>query len=390
MKILIADDNAEHLQMLSSFTRELGYEVLHARDGQIAWRLWREEKPKIVVTDWLMPKLDGLGLCSRIRRAGEAHYTYVIIISGRSSIENIVHGLEAGIDDYMAKPISLAEYKARLKIGVRTVALEAELTRRYDEIKKNYIQTIRMFAHLIEVYDEDLGGHSRRVSQLCLEMADRFPELNGADYELLETAALLHDVGMIGLPIEILTKSRTEMAGDENRLYRSHPILSEIILNEIEVLRPVAKLVRSHHEQFNGRGFPDGLSNEEIPLFSKLISAASIYDNLIHRGGISLENIPEKLQRMRGYQIDPFCVEILLDINSKAIQNPRIPSAYELPIEALEEGMRVAIEVRGKNGALVVPANAVISRYGIEKLKKHCEVSCISDKVFVHPDSLKE
>ena len=294
------------------------------------------------------------------------------------------------VDDYMAKPISLAEYRARLKIGVRIVALEAELTRRYDEIKKNYIQTIRMFAHLIEVYDEDLGGHSRRVSQLCLDMARRFPELDGADYELLETAALLHDVGMIGLPIEILAKSRTEMAGDENRLYRSHPILSEIILNEIEVLRPVAKLVRSHHEQFNGRGFPDGLSNEEIPLFSKLISAASIYDNLLHRGGVSLEHIPEKLQRMRGYQIDPLCVEILLDINSKAMQNPRIRSAYEIPIEALEEGMRVAIEVRGKNGALVVPANAVISRYGIEKLKKHCEVSCISDKVFVQPDSLKE
>jgi putative nucleotidyltransferase with HDIG domain len=375
--------------MLKWYTQKLGYAVLGAENGRDAWELWQREKPKIVVTDWLMPFLDGLELCEKIRAADDAHYTYLIIISGQNAQQDVVQGLETGIDDYMVKPVSLAEYNARLKIGIRIVNLEAELTQRYDDIKKNYIQTIRMFTHLIEVFDENLGGHCRRVARLSLEMARRIPELGEADYELIETTALLHDIGMVGLPLEILGKSRTEMTGNENELYRSHPILGEIILNEIEILQPVAKLVRWHHEQYNGRGFPDGLSGADIPVPARLVSAASIYDNLVHLGKISLKDIPDHLQRMRGYQIDPDCVKMLLEINAEAILEEQKKSAFEIPIDDLEDGMKLAGDVRRKNGALVVPADTVINKYGIEKLKKHCELACISDKVLVHLDSVK-
>ena len=165
--------------------------------------------------------------------------------------------------------------------------MERKALRRYDEIKRNSYQTIRMFTSLIEVFDEDLGGHCRRTGTLCLDIAKRHPDVSEHEYEEIESAGLLHDIGMIGLPNEILSKKRTERNDDERKHYLSHPERGQIILDEIEFLRPIAKLVRSHHEQFNGRGFPDGLIGDEISVLAMVLSAASIYDNLVYRGNVS-------------------------------------------------------------------------------------------------------
>jgi HD-GYP domain-containing protein (c-di-GMP phosphodiesterase class II) len=194
---------------------------------------------------------------------------------------------------------------------------------------------------------------------------------------------------MVGLPPDVMGKSRTERTGPETQLYRSHPVLGEIILKEITFLKPVARLVRWHHEQFNGKGFPDGLSGDAVPIGAQIIGAASIYDNMIHRGKIALEEIPDHLYRMRHYQLSSPLVDALIIINREEVLSEQKKNAVEVPIHELQEGMQLAQDVRRTNGALILPAHTDINQSGIEKLKKHCELACISDKVFIFKDSLK-
>ena len=384
MKILVADDDPGHLEMVSMLVRKLGYQALTAEDGQRAWEIFQDEQPQMVLTDWVMPRLNGLDLCRKIRKADAQHYTYLIILSAQNNPQDVIRGLTGGIDDYVMKPFKVEEFRARIEIGARIVNLETELDCKYKAIRKNYLQTIRMFSNLIEVYDHDLGGHSRRVADLSLKIAKRHPGISDDDLEVVETAALLKEIGMIGLPSEVLSKSRIERTADEGKLYRSHPEMGEIILKEIEFLKPVAKLVRAHHEQFNGMGFPDGLKGEEIPVLARIISAATVYDNILFRGNFPDEKLIQKLLVMRGYQLDPTIVSLTLEIHKEAAEEKMKNHFGTASLKDLEEGMRLARDFYGATGALILPANTALNRVSIEKLRKHHELTGIDDKIYVY------
>ena len=383
MRILVVDDDKATLRLLGDKIKDWGYSVYPANNGTEAWERLESNPVDIVLSDLEMPDMDGFELCRQIRNANFRQYIYVIFISGRDTQQDIIRGLEGGADDYLIKPVNFDELQARIEIGGRIISLEKELNRKADVINKNYFQTIHMFSNLLEVFNEELGGHCRRVAELSLRLAKRHPDLSEQDYQIAEAVGFLHDIGMVGLPSSILSKKRTEMNGEERELYLSHPALSEIILKEIEFLWPIAKLVRAHHEQVNGLGFPDGLSGKEIPLISKIVSAASVYDNLVHRGKIPLEDVHNNLQRMSGYQLEPAIVDLLLEINLENIQEEKEKVFLELDLDDLTQGMVLAKDVRMKSGAIVMPARMELKTYSIDKLKSYRQLACVSNKVYV-------
>jgi HD-GYP domain-containing protein (c-di-GMP phosphodiesterase class II) len=219
---------------------------------------------------------------------------------------------------------------------------------------------------------------------LSLKIAKHIPEITDHDLEVLEAAALLHDIGMIGLPNEILLKSRIEMTGEERELFLSHPVRGELILKEVEFLQPISKLIRAHHEQFNGKGFPDSIPGEEIPLLAKIISAASVYDNLLNRGKVPLSKIPESMERLRGYQLDPVMVDHILRINLEKIQEEKGRAFIEIDVCDLKEGMTLASDVRMRKGALVMPADTKLTGHDIEKLLSYWKLDCINDQIRIY------
>ncbi|MDY6951186.1 MAG: response regulator [Thermodesulfobacteriota bacterium] len=383
MHILLAEDDQSTLRLMQNRLEGWGYTVHPVADGLEAWKKLKSAPVDIVVTDWVMPKLNGLELCERVRKARFGRYIYFILVTAQDSQQDIVLGLEAGVDDYVTKPVDFDEVRARLDIGARIVKLERELTCRYNVIRDNYFQTIRMFINLIEVFNEDLGGHCRRVAKLSVRLAKRFPEVSDKELSIVEATGLLHDIGMVGMPPSVLTKRMTEMNGDEKDLYKSHPAQGEIILKEIEVLQPISQLVAAHHEQFNGGGFPNGLEDHEIPLLAKIVSAADAYDNALHKWETPLEEIPDYLQRQRGYQLAPTLVDHLLEINLEDIEEERRKDFFEVLLDDVHEGMTLSRNVRMKNGTLIMPANTELTSYGIEKLKKYLDLKCISNKLYV-------
>jgi putative two-component system response regulator len=386
MKIILADDDKVSLELLERQITLWGYTVGTASNGEQAWQMLKTDPVSIVVSDWLMPEMDGLTLCRNIRTAGFDHYIYIILISGQDTRQDIVEGLEAGADDFITKPINLAEFRARLQIAARVVNLEGALHQRLNEIEASYYQTLKMFTQLMEGFDETLGGHCLRVSRLARHLATLHPKVDEADFDHIEAAGLLHDIGMVGLPPALLTKRRNEMCGDEQQQYQSHPIRSELLLKNIDTLRPVAKIVRAHHEQHNGRGFPDNLASDDIPIAAQLVSAASIYDNLRHRGQAGFEEMPDHLQRLKGYQLSPDLIDMLLDLNMALMEKEKTRTDSPLPLEALKEGMILASDVRMKTGAIVMAADTHLSPHQIDKLKGYLALGNINNQVIVYKE----
>ena len=389
MNILIADDDPVTLKLLSSRLCAWGHTVHQAADGNTAWETIRSTPVDMVISDWMMPGMDGLELCRRIRKHNERGYMYLILISAQDSKTEIVRGLESGVDDYITKPIDMDALHARIESGARIVNLERSLNRKIEIITVNHIQTIRMFSRMMEVVDDELGGHCRRTADLAVTLAGSHPGVSDADIPIIETAALLHDIGMVGIPKSILNKRRTEMVENERELYHSHAAMGARIIGEIEIMKPAALLVRQHHEQYNGRGFPDGLAGDDIPVGAQLISAASIYDNMIHKGKIALDSIAESLQRIRGYQLSPFVVELLLEINVAQQHDLARKMAEERQLDDLKAGMVIAANVHMNTGAFVMAADTELDDYIIDKLKHFYNIGAISNKVLIRKSTVR-
>ncbi len=383
MNVLLVDDDIVTLNLLDKTVSKWGHTISRAENGQQAIERIGAEPIDIIISDWLMPAMNGLELCQKIRSMNLNRYIYIILISSQNKCTDVVRGLQSGVDDYLAKPLNLDELQARVEIGTRIIKLERELNQKYLAIKRNYYQSIHMFTRFLESYNKDLGGHSRRVGQLALQLANRHPAVQPEDYPIVEAAGLLHDIGLIGLPEPLVTKSIPEMTGDEKKDYHTHPQRGESILNQVDLLRPVAKIVRMHHEQTNGRGFPDGLSGQQVPLTAGLVGAASIYDHLVHHKKIPLHQIPEHLQQYRGYQISTDLVDLLLEINLERIDAEAKRSYREIDIEELQAGMILANDIHMRTGAFVMGADTCIDTPVIEKLKRYHELGNISRNVFI-------
>jgi response regulator RpfG family c-di-GMP phosphodiesterase len=385
MNILLVDDDVTTLNLLEKSLSKWGYHITTAENGIQAVELLQRNPVDMIVSDWLMPEMDGLELCEKVRSLNLDHYIYIILISAQDTRTDVVRGLEGGVDDYITKPLNPDELRARLEIGARVIKLERELNQKFLAIKRNYYQSLHMVTQLLETYHKELGGHSRRVGELSLNLAKRHPDIRPEDYPIIEAAGMVHDIGLIGLPETLVEKIVPEMNGEEKKLYYSHPERGESILNQIDLLRPVAALVRLHHEQPNGRGFPDGLSKEQIPMGALVVSAASIYDNMLHQQqSFDFDELTDKIQQLREYQLPSSLVDLLLDINLEKKEAESKRTFKEMDIEDLQPGMVLASDVHMKTGAFVMSANTRIDDEAIGKLKRYYELGNISSNVFIN------
>ena len=166
MNVLLVDDDLTTLNLLEKAMSKWGHSVARAENGIEALKYVENAQFDIVVSDWMMPGMNGLELCKKIRSMDSKGYVYFVLISARDKGVDVVHGLQSGVDDYVTKPFKLDEMQARVSIGARIIKLERELNQKYLTIKRNYYQTIHMFGRLLETYDRQLGGHARRVGKL--------------------------------------------------------------------------------------------------------------------------------------------------------------------------------------------------------------------------------
>ena len=324
MLVLVVDDEIGGRKTLELFTKKLGYDVLTASNGEEAWKIWKEESPKILITDWNMPKMDGVELTRKIRSVEGDEYTYIIIVTARDESKDLIQGLEAGADDYLTKPVNKAELLARLRASERVFSLQSK-----DVL-------VFALAKLAEAKDSDTGFHLERMRHYTKTLAETLHDMENPPDEVnrqfisnLFITSPLHDIGKVGIPDHILLKP-ARLDDREFEIMKSHSLLGwETLIkayeksNKAGYLKMSADIARSHHEKWDGTGYPDKASGKDIPLCARIMALADVYDALVskraYKDAFSHDTARSIIVKGKGEHFDPQIVEAFLICEEKFI-----------------------------------------------------------------------
>src|SRR5437764_568214 len=269
--VLAVDDNEHNLQLLEEYLGMWGYDVVFARDGAEALQLYPRVNPSIIVLDVMIPVMDGYDACARIKQQPGGRTIPILMLTALTGTEEKVKALECGADDFLNKPINKDELRTRIRSLIKIRNLRKEL-----DSSENIILTLN---YALENKDPRSGGHVQRVAAYAARLAEKLG-LTDNEKEIVVKGALLHDVGMIGVSDELLMKRR--LNDDERARVAGHTRLGASILAPMKSFRRFVPIVRWHHERCDGRGYPDGLRGEQIPLEAQIVALADRFDEICH------------------------------------------------------------------------------------------------------------
>jgi putative two-component system response regulator len=282
--VLAVDDNEQNLQLLEEYLSTWGYDVVLAHDGREALQLYPRVNPSIILLDVMMPVMDGYEACGSIKSEVIGRTIPILMLTALTGTEDKIKALECGADDFLNKPINKDELRSRIRSLIRIRNLRKEL-----DSSENIIMTL---TNALENKDPRSGGHVQRVAAYAALLSDRLG-MSREERETIVKGALLHDVGMIGIPDALLSKKL--LADDERARVAEHTRIGASILEPMKTFRPFVAIVRSHHERLDGGGYPDGLAGDEIPLEAQIVGIANRYDEIRHDDDLLDADAAERL-----------------------------------------------------------------------------------------------
>ena len=269
-QILVVDDHQDNAYLLSELLKSRGYEVAIASNAREADFYVHSSPPDLVLLDVIMPDKNGYELCREWKNNPETRLIPVIMITGLSDREDRIRGIEVGADDFLSKPLFPEELFARVKSLIKLKEFTDELD--------NAEAVLCSLGRSVESRDPYTEGHCERLSRYASELG-AFLRLEEDEIIALKRGGFLHDLGKVAIPDSILKKHGT-LTEDEWMLMRQHPEIGENICRPLHSLRLVLPIIRHHHEHWDGSGYPDRLSGEEIPLLARILQVVDVYDAL--------------------------------------------------------------------------------------------------------------
>ncbi len=269
--ILVVDDHTFNLELMEGLLYREGYRVLTAPDANTALAIFRRESVDLAILDVMMPGMNGFDLCRKLKSMSEKRFFPVVLVTALSQMDDKITGLEAGADDFLTKPFHTTELLTKVRSLLRLKKLQSELDHSED--------VILTLAIAIEAKDPYTKGHSERVGSLSGELGGFFG-LSGEDRGSLFKAGVLHDIGKLGIEDRILHKAEN-LTEQEAKLVRDHVLIGETICMPLYSARHILPVIRNHHERWDGKGFPDGLRGEEIPIFARIVAITDSFDAMV-------------------------------------------------------------------------------------------------------------
>lgn len=345
--IFIIDDEEPIRKVLNTHLSKEGYSVIQSSGGNGIFETLANNAFELVICDIRMPEVDGIKVLEFVRRNFDT--VPVVMLTGFTDISIAIEVMKKGAFDYVMKPVKKEdlmvvikkalnhrdllirnkelelenrEYQLFLeqKVRERTKELNSkaiELQRAYGLLKTTNIQFVNVLAETIEAKDRHTRGHCNRMRRLCVEIG-KVRNFSPEELELLEYASLLHDLGKIGISEAVLNKEGP-LTEQECKHIQEHAEIGEKILQGIPLMEAAARIIGSHHENYDGTGYPRNLKGAEIPLAARIIAVADIYDAMIsdrpYRKGLPLEIVLNEMKRVSGTQLDPDIVEDFIENN---------------------------------------------------------------------------
>ncbi len=330
-QILVIDDD-ENIRELVSFALEYnGFNVDTAANGEEAIELVEQNKYDCIISDIEMPKISGLELLKQLRELKKV--TPVIMLTGVRNVAIAVEVMKLGAQDYLVKPIDRdslllsvnksIEYKKLLDQNARLKeenlkyqhTLEEMVTKRTSQLEEAIFGSLLILVSAIEAKDAYTKGHSNRVRLISVDLA-KLMNISEEEVSLLEYGSMLHDIGKIGIEDNILLKSG-ELTKEEYCRIQDHPTIGAEIVEKISFYKPMVEMIRHHHERYDGKGYPDNLKGEKIPLLARIIAVADTYDAMTstrpYRAGMEKLKAVSILKEIKGSQLDPKIVDVFCE-----------------------------------------------------------------------------
>ena len=268
--ILIVDDIELNRRLLKAMLKTAAYRILEAARPSVALGILEQEKVDLVVVDLVMPEMSGPEFCHLLKSERRTQLIPILMTTSVQGTENEVAGIESGADEFLIKPLQPAVARTRIRAMLRNKALT-------DSLEE--AETILFaLAQAVERRDKYTGMHCERLTTYSLALGQALG-LPRQEQLALYRGSYLHDIGKIGIPDGILFK-RGLLTDEEWQTMRLHTIRGEEICKPMKTLAPVLPIIRSHHERWDGSGYPDGLAGEDIPLLARILQVADIYDAL--------------------------------------------------------------------------------------------------------------
>ncbi|MGB8213301.1 MAG: HD domain-containing phosphohydrolase [Anaerolineales bacterium] len=309
LKILLVEDDASLLEVMRCLLEAEGYDVYPAINGKQALNLFVSSRPNLVVSDIMMPEMNGYELLESVRDMPEGITVPFLFLSARTERSDVDRARSMGVDDYLFKPFEASEL-----INAVHARLERRRMIELFDTRTAHLQTVIMLANVIETRDPYTAGHLERVRRLALNLAFAL-SWNTEDIAILEFGAILHDIGKIVVPSQVLKKTGP-LNKEEWVLMRQHPEIGAKMLEGVDHLRAAVPYVLNHHEWWNGSGYPSGLKGEKIPREGRLLAIADSFDamttNRPYHSSMPAADALDELARYRGIYFDPDMVDAFL------------------------------------------------------------------------------
>ncbi|WP_232526023.1 HD domain-containing phosphohydrolase [Sulfuriferula nivalis] len=404
------DDEANILSALKRLFRPFGYRIFTAESGAAGLEVMAHESVDLVVSDMRMPEMNGAQFLEKTRENWPD--TVRILLTGYAEIGATIDAINKGrIYRYISKPWEDNDIILTVKQALDTKLLEREKNRlealiraqneelknlnatleervkarteevrqtmgflevSHDKLKKSFITSIRVFSNLIEMREGRMAGHSRRVADMARAIAQRMG-MTDAEVQDIFLAALLHDVGKIGLSDRLIEKSFSSLTSEERTEVVKHPAKGEAALMALEQLHGAAKFIRGHHERFDGQGYPDKLAGLAIPLGARILAVANDYDS-VQLGTILNKHLSQQeaiayIQEGRSNRYDPAVVDAFLGKMAQiATDLPDPKPEMMLNSGQLQSGMKLSRDMMG-GGNLLLSKDYVLDAQLIAQIK---------------------
>jgi putative two-component system response regulator len=361
-RILIVDDEEMNRDILVEMVESLDHATETAEDGIGALAMLKLDFD-LILLDVNMPGMDGFEVARRIRKDANFGSVPIIMVTGQTSREDRILAVEVGVNDFIAKPVDYMELRVRLEsqlkikeqqdaillhkaeletlVKTRTEALREtliEMAEAQRETHEAYLETIRRLAIAAEFKDTDTGAHIERVGRLCA-MLGRALNLPPGEIEILRHASPMHDVGKMGIPDHILLKPG-KLDDEEWEVMKQHTMIGARILggSDSELLKAGELIARTHHEWWNGSGYPNGLAGEDIPLMGRICAMVDVFDAVTserpYKPAFPNEEAVRILEEKKGNHLEPDLVDLFLESldEVQAIQTESVEPAESSPV----------------------------------------------------------
>ncbi|EKS9793904.1 MULTISPECIES: HD domain-containing phosphohydrolase [Burkholderia] len=408
--ILLVDDEPSVLSALRRVFRPAGYAILTAESGEAALEVLASTEVDLIVSDMRMPGMSGAEFLARARSLYPD--TMRILLTGYAEIASVVQAVnDGGVYRYLNKPwddhdllltLEQALEQRRLRREAARLAalteaqnealrrfnteLETQVRARTEELgqtvmfleaaerdlKSSFTAMVQVCASMIEIRCGSASGHAMRVGEIArrLALTSGMSELHAQDVYF---AGLLHGIGKLSLPDELLRKPLAKMTAEEHGLFLQHPLRAQMVLTPVAQLHKVASIVLHQYERFNGRGTPDGLAGDAIPLGSRILAIARDFEGL-RNGDIgaphSVEQALDALRSQAGVRYDPRIVDGLIELMRDPASLGIAASVAEIKSAQLREGMQLADDLRTHRGVLLMTKGSVMSAHQIELVRR--------------------